>query len=192
MRRGLVTQLSRNWGNGWHTDQQGNSVRKCDKVRLCKWVLKNKRVCVSVCLSVCQGIDHFVQKLCRLLCCQVTFYYRPQRSCESYVFKGVCLSTGGGYLIRYTPLGPGAPPRPGTHPPVTRYTPPDQVHPPRDQIRSLLRTVRILLECILVNLVPSMYLFANISPRIGLVFVSYGVVWGLHFIFDQIFLLIGE
>ena len=24
------------------------------------------------------------------------YYYRPQRSCEGYVFTGVCLSTGGG------------------------------------------------------------------------------------------------
>ena len=63
--------------------------------------------------------------------------YRPQRSCEGYVFTGVCLSTGEEYLTRHTP-----PPRPGTpwdqvhppgqvHPPRTRYTPPDQVHPPR-------------------------------------------------------------
>ena len=42
---------------------------------------------------------------------------------------------------RYTPSGPGTPPRPGT--------PLDQeVHPP--EIWPLLRTVRILLECILV------------------------------------------
>ena len=61
---------------------------------------------------------------------------------------------------RYTPLRPGTPPG-------TRYTPQDQEHPPgpgppldqvhpRDQvsppeIRPLLRTVRILLECILVT-----------------------------------------
>ena len=25
-------------------------------------------------------------------------YYRPQRSCEGYVFTGVCLSIGGGGL----------------------------------------------------------------------------------------------
>ena len=82
--------------------------------------------------------------------------YRPQRTCEGYVFTGVCLSTGGGggeYLTRYTcpgadtpppdqvhPLGPGAPPTRTrcTHPPPgTRYTSPgtrctpwDQVHPP--------------------------------------------------------------
>ena len=135
-------------------------------------------------------------------------FYRPQRSCEGYVYTGVCLSTGGEYLVRYPPRtsyppGPGTPtpqhqvhppdqvhpPRPSTPlqarylpgpgtPPRTRYTPQDQVHtppglgtPPRvhppgpgtppDQvhppgpgtppgIRPLLRTVRILLECILV------------------------------------------
>ena len=51
------------------------------------------------------------------------------------------------------PPGPGTPPGLGT-PPRTRYSPPDQVHPlgpgtpPRRRL--LLRTVRILLECILV------------------------------------------
>ena len=44
-------------------------------------------------------------------------YYRPQRSCEGYVFTSVCLSTGGGSTW------------PGT-PPGTRYTPWNQVHPP--------------------------------------------------------------
>ena len=123
-------------------------------------------------------------------------YYRPQRSCEGYVFTGVCLSTGGGvpdqvhphrtrytpragtppsirYTSpsrpgtppgRYTPLGPGTPPRPGAPPGQVhspgRY-PPDHVHPHPPQgtppqagippeIRPLLRTVRILLECIFV------------------------------------------
>ena len=67
---------------------------------------------------------------------------------------------GGGYLTRYPP-GPGTPPWDQVHPPRTRYTPRDQVHPlgpgtppvpgtPTPQIRLLLRTVRILLECILV------------------------------------------
>ena len=53
--------------------------------------------------------------------------YHPQRSCEGYVFTNVCLSTGGS-------TWPGTPPGPGTPP----------------EIRPLLRTVRILLECILV------------------------------------------
>ena len=62
------------------------------------------------------------------------------------------------------PLGPGTPldqvhpleqtpPRPGA-PPRTRYTPQDQVHPPGPgtphEIRLLLQTVRILLECSLI------------------------------------------
>ena len=73
--------------------------------------------------------------------------YRPQRSCEGYVFTSVYLSTwGGGYLTRYPP-GPGTPPWDQVHP-RTRYTTPgpgtphppdqvhpwDQVHPPRDQV----------------------------------------------------------
>ena len=130
-------------------------------------------------------------------------YYRPQRSCEGYVFTGVCLSTGGGGVpdqvhppgsrhppgTRYTPLEQTPETRytPGTryipwdqvHPPEqtplglgtslgTRYTPRsrppwDQVHPlgpgtppgtrytPPPEIRPLMRTVRILLECILVK-----------------------------------------
>ena len=53
--------------------------------------------------------------------------YRPQRSCEGYVFTGVCLTTGGEYLTRYTPeeqTPPGAdPPWEHTGPPGTRYTP---------------------------------------------------------------------
>ena len=58
--------------------------------------------------------------------------YCPQRSCEGYVFTGVCLSMGGCLpqcMVGYTP-------------------PPGSRHPPR---WPLLRTVRILLECILVQ-----------------------------------------
>ena len=84
-------------------------------------------------------------------------FYRPQRSCEGYVFTCVCLSTGGGRVPgqvppgpgtppweQVHPLGPGTPPRTRYTPPGTRYTPPgtrytplgpgtspwDQVHPP--------------------------------------------------------------
>ena len=70
---------------------------------------------------------------------QTFFNYRPQQSCEGYVFTCMCLSTGGGVpgqvppRTRYIPLPPGPgnspPPGPGT-PPGTRYTPQDQVHPP--------------------------------------------------------------
>ena len=71
-------------------------------------------------------------------CDYLRHLYRPQRSCEGYVFTPVCLSTRGEgeYLGRYPPPpGPGTPRRPGTHP-GTRYTaspgpgtPPDQMHP---------------------------------------------------------------
>ena len=97
------------------------------------------------------------------------------------MFLHVSVCPQGEYLGRYppgtrytpSPLGPGTPPRPGTHPqhqvhphPRTEVHPPShprgQVHssgtrytPRRDQVpprrRLLLRTVRILLECILVN-----------------------------------------
>ena len=109
-----------------------------------------------------------------------TINYRPQRSCEGYVFTGVCLSTGGvsasvhgGILTppEQTPPPqsrhhlPGADttsqeqtppqkqtPTPGADIPPRRH-PPEQT-PPQEQTperRPLLRTVRILLECILVD-----------------------------------------
>ena len=55
-------------------------------------------------------------------------YYRPQRSCKvMFLQASVILLTGGDYLTRSTPPGPGTP-----HPaPRTRCTTPlDQVHPP--------------------------------------------------------------
>ena len=76
-------------------------------------------------------------------------YYRPQRSCEGYVFTGMCLSTGGGVPDQVHPPGPGTTPPDHVLSPRTRYTPPepgthpgkynrtdqvhpwDQVHPPR-------------------------------------------------------------
>ena len=66
-------------------------------------------------------------------------HYRPQRSCEGYVFTGVCLSMGGGVpdqvppeeqtpaRTRYTPRARYTPLE--QTPPKTRYTPRDQVHP---------------------------------------------------------------
>ena len=78
-------------------------------------------------------------------------FYRPQRSREGYVFTRVCLSTGGvlvpgGCLVlggvwsrRVCSRGRGLVSK---H--ALRQTP-----PPRER-RLLLRTVRILLECILV------------------------------------------
>ena len=75
-----------------------------------------------------------------------------------------CMSVHWGYLGRYPPE-PGTPPR-TRYTPQSRYTPPEQVHSPgpgtpriryTPQVhppsrRVLLRTVRILLECILVFL----------------------------------------
>ena len=69
------------------------------------------------------------------------FNYRPQRSCEGYVFTPVCLSTGGlpQCMLGYhppgagTPLGldpPGIPPSRSRHPPGTRHPPPG-TRPPR-------------------------------------------------------------
>ena len=66
-------------------------------------------------------------------------YYRPQRSCEGYVFTPVCLSTGGGGLpqcmLGYQPPGPDTPlgpDPPGTrHPPQDQATPPGTRHPPK-------------------------------------------------------------
>ena len=62
--------------------------------------------------------------------------YRPQRSCEGYVFTPVCLSTVRGGLLQCM-LG---------------YPPPEQALP---QQTATVRTVRILLECILVFKFPS-------------------------------------
>ena len=86
------------------------------------------------------------------------YIYRPQRSCEGYVFTGVCLSTGG------VP-GPGGVPVPGGSASggcllPGRVPAPDGClvwgfglvsqhalrQTPRER-RLLLRTVRILLEC---------------------------------------------
>ena len=84
----------------------------------------------------------------------IKHFYRPQRSCESYVFTPVCLSTEEGEVTgKEPPLGPGTPPGkvhlpmagPGTPPgpgilphagtPPGRYTlPPDQVNSPWDQV----------------------------------------------------------
>ena len=107
-------------------------------------------------------------------------HYRPKRSCEGYVFTGVCLSTGG-FASVHAGIPRGTPPRsiwpPGKHTPLPgstppgKHTPPQEAHPPesipprkhtprkhtpRKHIphppeRLLLRMVGILLECILVR-----------------------------------------
>ena len=96
------------------------------------------------------------------------FYYRPQRSCEGYVFTRVCLSTGGVCLSACWDTTtaqsrhpqeqvPPPPPEPGTTSgagtPLGAGTPrsgtPQEQAPPPSR-RLVLRTVRILLEYILV------------------------------------------
>ena len=77
--------------------------------------------------------------------CQ-NFNYRPQRSCEGYVFTPACHSVHGWGVSAsgYHPPGSRHPPREQAGiPPETRHPPPSR--------RLLLRTVRILLECILVK-----------------------------------------
>ena len=78
-----------------------------------------------------------------------TFFYRPQRSCEGYVFTTVCHSVHRGGLTQYM-LGYHTPP--GTRHPQGPDTPRNQAPPPPASRRLLLRTVRILLECNLVCL----------------------------------------
>ena len=123
-----------------------------------------------------KGKDYFTcrHKPISVLLCSSAIHYRPQRSFEGYVFTCVCLSTGESTWAG-TPLGPDTPPgtrytpwdqihpRYQVHPPGTRYTPPGPgtppgqvhthpgpgTHPPSRRL--LLRTVRILLECILVK-----------------------------------------
>ena len=55
-------------------------------------------------------------------------YYRPQRSCEGYVFTGVCLSTGEVGVFASVHAGI---PHTTTHP-----HPPEQTHPPKEDTPS--------------------------------------------------------
>ena len=113
-------------------------------------------------------------------------FYRPPTKFAKVMFLHLSVSHsvhGGQYLGRYPtrdqvhspstryPPGPGTPPGPDTPPPGTRYTPWDQVHPP-DQVppeQCMLgdtgnkRAVRILLECILVEIL----FLEDISPFCG-------------------------
>ena len=120
--------------------------------------------------------------------CHVSHFYRPQRSCEGYVFTDVCLSTGGclvrgcllqgmsapGGCLIWGGLGqrgclvPGGLLRgswsgrvsgsggclvwvvPGPGGLVSQHAL-RQIPPPPRERRLLLPTVRILLECILVD-----------------------------------------
>ena len=116
---------------------------------------------VNKCLSICLKKE--------ISCCiaKCYIYYRPQRSCVCQEFcpGGGCLPQ---CMLGYNP--PGRHPHPGqtpthpwadTHPPLGRHPPtpgqtpthpwadtPPGRQPPR---RLLLRTVRILMECILVE-----------------------------------------
>ena len=99
-------------------------------------------------------------------CLMNVYFYRPQRSCgQGYVFTRVCDSVNRG-VSGEPPPGPRRTPRtrqtPPQHqadpPPGTRQTPPStrQTPPPR-WLRTLQHTVnerpvRILLECILVEI----------------------------------------
>ena len=86
---------------------------------------------------------------------QVSKFLPPaNKVCEGYVFTGVCLSTGGEYLGKYTsrqvhPLGKVYP-RAGT--PPGRYLPGAGTPPGHSACWDMVnkRAVRIPLECILV------------------------------------------
>ena len=45
-----------------------------------------RRICIKCCVKKAENLS---------LGSTIFHYYRPQRSCEGYVFTGVCLSTGG-------------------------------------------------------------------------------------------------
>ena len=76
--------------------------------------------------------------------CTVVICYRPQRSCEGYVFTPVCHSVSRGRGVCLSSACPLE-----YHPPGSR--PPGPGSPPPGKTAALLRTVRILLECILVR-----------------------------------------
>ena len=150
-------------------------------------------------------------------------FYRPQRSCEGYVFTPVCDSVNRGGVPdqvhppwNQVPPGPGTPPcdqvlppGPGTHPghkvpPVTRYSPlwpgtpprtrytppwpgtlPWPGTPPPEQSKMEdtvnVRTVRILLECILV-----IFRMSPPSVSVMLVAVVHRIIWSGVSVFKYI------
>ena len=89
------------------------------------------------------------------------FYYRPQRSCEGYVFTPVCQSfysrRGSASVHAGIPPPPQEAPHPPWEAPPGKHTPPGSTpprrHPPEAPPRRqlTLRMVGILLECILVK-----------------------------------------
>ena len=134
--------------------------------------------------------------------CKHLLHYCLQRSCEGYVFTGVCLSTqGGGICLSacWDTTPPGSRHPPGADPPWER-TPSQSRHPPGpDTPRSrhppkrqpLLQTVRILLECILV---PG-YVYWKIKPgeseryffknNISLNFREMNLSWALTIVLEN-------
>ena len=85
----------RNW---WWTLNRWNEggFRKWPKLWLCCHIWHVCHLCVSIWEnSSLVWVEHF-----RFVTCN---YYRPQWSCEGYVFTGVCLFTGGGCLLRGMP-----------------------------------------------------------------------------------------
>ena len=78
------------------------------------------------------------------------FYYRPQRNCEGYIFTPVCHSVHGGGGGSASVHAGIPPPGAGPQPPWEQTPPPPGSRHPSSR-RLLLRTVRILLECILVR-----------------------------------------
>ena len=87
-----------------------------------------------------------------------TNHYRPQRSCEGYVFTPVCHSVHKGRVCLSACWDATPPPSGSRHP------------PPPEQRRLLLWTVRILLECILVTCL--MFTARKRSLGQGNVFIS--------------------
>ena len=117
---------------------------------------------VKLSLPMRRNFDECIDRLVDVL-----YFYRPQRSCEGYVFTGVCLSRGVCLSACWDTTPPGADPPPEqtssweqtppldqTPPPPRTRHPPGPGPPPR---RLLLRTVCILLECILVFNFESLY-----------------------------------
>ena len=99
---------------------------------------------------------------------QNTVYYRPQRSCGKVMFSqaSVILFTGGACIpacTGQTPPGQTPPPPCPVHSWI--HTHPCQVHAGIHPRRPLQRTVRILLECILVR--QCNYLYWDLTCQVG-------------------------
>ena len=86
----------------------------------------------------------------------IQYIFTVHNEVAKVMFLHVCVCPQGGSTWAGIPPEPGTPPEDQVHPPGTRYSRRDQVHPPGTRYtpphsrRLLLRTVRILLERILV------------------------------------------